>query len=102
MEESLKCNPPLNAVIKFEREDIIKQATASANRYANNCSLGPLDGVPVAFKDEVDVKGYETSVGTSFINQGVVAKIDATVVERLKEKGVIVIGKTVMHEVGFG
>ena len=51
--ESLKCNPPLNAIIKYDREDIIKQATASTNRYANNCLLWPLDGIPIAIKEIV-------------------------------------------------
>jgi Asp-tRNA(Asn)/Glu-tRNA(Gln) amidotransferase A subunit family amidase len=92
----------LNAIIKYEREDIIKQATASTNRYANSCSLGPLDGVPVAIKDELDVKGYETNVGTSFINRGITSEMDATIVKRLREKGAIVIGKTCMHEMGSG
>ncbi|GBB88907.1 hypothetical protein RclHR1_15500006 [Rhizophagus clarus] len=102
LDESLKRNPPLNAIIKFEREDIIKQATESTTRYANNCSLGPLDGVPIAVKDEVDVKGYETNVGTSFINRGVIAETDATVIDRLREKGAIIVGKTAMHEIGLG
>ncbi|RGB36788.1 Asp-tRNAAsn/Glu-tRNAGln amidotransferase A subunit and related amidase [Rhizophagus diaphanus] len=102
LEGSLNCNPSLNAIIKYEREDIIKQATASTTRYANNCSLGPLDGVPITIKDELDVEGYETNVGTSFINRGVIAKTDATVIERLREKGAIIIGKTSMHEIGFG
>ena len=102
MEESLKCNPPLNAVIKYEREDIIKQATESTKRYANNSSLGPLDGVPVAVKDEIDVKGYETNVGTSFINRGVIANTDAAIIERLRKEGAIIIGKSAMHEFGIG
>jgi Asp-tRNA(Asn)/Glu-tRNA(Gln) amidotransferase A subunit family amidase len=102
LEDSLKCNPPLNAIIKFEREDIIKQATASTARYANNRPLGPLDGVPIAVKDEMDVEGYETNVGTSFINRGVIAKTDSTIIRKLKEEGAIIIGKTCMHEIGFG
>ncbi|CAB5182826.1 unnamed protein product [Rhizophagus irregularis] len=102
LEESLKCNPPLNAIIKYDRGDIITQATASANRYASNCSLGPLDGVPVAIKDDMDVKGYETNVGTTFINRGASAQTDATIIKRLREKGAIIIGKTSMHEMAFG
>ncbi|CAG8565543.1 12226_t:CDS:10 [Funneliformis caledonium] len=105
IEETLdvtKCNPPLNAIFKYQRDDIIAQATASTERYANDCSLGLLDGIPIAVKDEVDVKGYETNAGTKFINHGNPAKDDATIIERLKEKGAIIIGKTAMHEIGFG
>ncbi|CAG8443463.1 amidase signature enzyme [Rhizophagus irregularis] len=103
IEESLKkCSPPLNAIIKYKRDDIIAQATASTERYANNSSLGLLDGIPIAVKDEIDVKGYETNVGTKFINYGNPATSDATIIERLREKGAIILGKTSMHEIGFG
>jgi Asp-tRNA(Asn)/Glu-tRNA(Gln) amidotransferase A subunit family amidase len=64
--------------------------------------LGLLDGIPIAVKDEIDVKGYETNVGTKFINYGNPATSDATIIERLREKGAIILGKTSMHEIGFG
>jgi Asp-tRNA(Asn)/Glu-tRNA(Gln) amidotransferase A subunit family amidase len=43
------------------------------------------------------MKGYETNV----INKGVVAKMDATLVEKLKKKVQLLSGKTSMHEIGF-
>ncbi|KAG9288655.1 hypothetical protein G9A89_006756 [Geosiphon pyriformis] len=85
----------------YDREDILKQAEASATRYAQRKSLGPLDGIPIGIKDEIDVKGYETRVGTSFINLGHKAQRDAFVVERLREHGAIILGKTNMHEFGL-
>lgn len=50
----------------------------------------------------MDVKGYETNVGTTFINRGASAQTDATIIKRLREKGAIIIGKTSMHEMAFG
>jgi Asp-tRNA(Asn)/Glu-tRNA(Gln) amidotransferase A subunit family amidase len=50
----------------------------------------------------MDVRGYETNVGTTFINRGASAKINATIIKKLREKGAIIIGKTSMHEMAFG
>jgi Asp-tRNA(Asn)/Glu-tRNA(Gln) amidotransferase A subunit family amidase len=50
--------------------------------------------------DEVDVEGYETGVGTNFINKGNPAKADAHFVALLRAKGAIIFGKSTMHEIG--
>nr|KMM72600.1 glutamyl-tRNA(Gln) amidotransferase subunit A [Coccidioides posadasii RMSCC 3488] len=81
--------------------DLIRAAAeASTARYKNGTSLGPMDGVPVAVKDEVDIDGYKRTVGT---------KLDYTnksggtswCVKKWEEAGAIVIGKTTMHELGL-
>lgn len=92
---------PLRVFIHFDREDLISQAEASAARYAKGQSLGPLDGVPVAVKDELDVAGMPTTVGTGFLGK-TPAQQDATVVARLRAAGALIIGKTNMHEIGIG
>ncbi|CAG8512296.1 9903_t:CDS:2, partial [Dentiscutata heterogama] len=89
------CDPPLY-------DDIMAQAEASTTRYNQDRPLGPLDGVPVAIKDEIDVSGYETHVGTSFINRENPTSRDAFLVKKLKDQGAIIIGKTNMHEIAFG
>ncbi|RIB02002.1 putative glutamyltRNA amidotransferase subunit A [Gigaspora rosea] len=86
---------------QYNKDDILAQAEASTSRYNNGQSLGPLDGVPVAVKDEIDVTGYETRVGTSFFNRGNPASNDACLVKKLRDQGAIIIGKTNMHEIGF-
>lgn len=76
-------------------------AEASTARYKNGTSLGPLDGVPVGVKDEVDMEGYKRTLGS---------KLDFTCksggtswcVKKWQEAGAIVIGKTTMHELGLG
>jgi Asp-tRNA(Asn)/Glu-tRNA(Gln) amidotransferase A subunit family amidase len=91
--------PPLRAVIAHRAEEIRAQARASSERWAQGRPLGPFDGVPVAIKDEVDMAGYPTTVGTRFLRQ--VAREDATAVARLRTAGALLIGKTNMYEIGI-
>lgn len=82
--------------------DVVRAAAAaSTKRYSAGESLGPLDGIPVAVKDEVHLKGYKRTLASKLdFSRG----IDATswCVEKLEEAGAIVIGKTNMHELGIG
>ncbi|HGY08576.1 MAG TPA: amidase [Oceanithermus profundus] len=91
-------NPKLHAFIAVNPDDVRQQAAASAMRWRRGEPLGPLDGVPVAVKDELDVAGYPTTVGTAFLNE--VAKKDATAVARLRAAGALIVGKANMHELG--
>lgn len=94
-------SPPLRAFIR-RTEDIARQtAVASAKRWKRGRPLGPLDGVPVAIKDEFDVAGYPTRAGTMF-RGSTPATQDAPVVARLRKKGAMIIGKTHMTEIGIG
>ena len=60
---------------------------------------GPLSGVPIAVKDEMDIEGEVTSRGTGAITER--APADSEVVRRLRAAGAIVIGKTKMCELGL-
>ncbi|CAK4086441.1 unnamed protein product [Aphanomyces euteiches] len=103
IDDSNQRSPPLLAFIKSNREEILKEAQESTERYARGKPLGVLDGVPIGVKDELDVVGYTTSFGTSFIGDiDGVATSDAIPVARLKKAGAIVVGKTNMHEIGIG
>lgn len=94
-------NPPLNAFIAWDAQSIRRQAAESTRRIAEGKARSLFEGVPVAIKDELDLEGYATSLGTGFLN-GEVARSDAFVVRRLKEAGAIILGKTNMHEIGIG
>ena len=96
---SNEASPPLRAIIASRSDEIVLQAKASAARFQAGQPLGPLDGVPVAVKDELDVLGYPTTAGTSFLKR--IASEDATVVQRLKAAGALIIGKANMHEIGI-
>ncbi|MBP6015576.1 MAG: amidase [Candidatus Promineofilum sp.] len=91
---------PLRAFRATNRDDLLTQARASAERHRAGRPLSMLDGVPVAVKDEVDQIPYGTTVGTSFLGKEPATE-DATVVARLRAAGALLIGKTNMHEIGI-
>ncbi|MEZ4471485.1 MAG: amidase [bacterium] len=92
---------PLRAVVAQRPDDLQAQARASAARWAAGAPLGPLDGVPVGIKDELDQAGYATRVGTRVLPD-TPAAADATVVARLRAQGALLFGKLNMHEIGMG
>ena len=100
LDESERHQPPLGAIVERDAADLRAQAAASAERYARGAPLGPLDGVPVAVKDELDQVPYPTHVGTAFLSERPAA--DACVVARLRAAGALLFGKAGMHEIGIG
>lgn len=90
----------LHVFIAQDEADVLSQAQASARRWAAGAPLGPLDGVPVAVKDELDMVPYPTSVGTRFLGHGPATE-DATCVHRLRQAGAVLLGKVNMHEIGI-
>lgn len=91
---------PLRAFIAVNREDVMRQARESTERFKAGKPLGMFDGVPVAVKDEMDMTPYPTTVGTSFLGK-YPAKEDSTVVARLRNAGALLVGKANMHEIGI-
>ncbi len=78
-----------------------RDAAAATERHARGAPLGPLDGVPLGVKDEVDAQGLPTRAGTVYLPAVPVPR-DATVVARLRAAGAVIVGKTVQHELGLG
>ena len=62
--------------------------------------LGPLDGIPVALKDNIDIAGLPTSNGLGGLAP--TATHDAEVSRRLRRAGAVVLGKLNMHEAALG
>jgi Asp-tRNA(Asn)/Glu-tRNA(Gln) amidotransferase A subunit family amidase len=91
---------PLRAFIAVDRENVLAQAKASAERWRAGKPLGLFDGVPAAVKDEMDVAGYGTTVGTKFLGR-TPASEDCTVAARLRAAGALLVGKANMHEIGI-
>jgi len=101
MESSNSRTPALNAMIAVNKDDVLEQAARSAERHKARRPLSILDGVPVAVKDELDLKGYPTFVGTSFLGNSI-KQVDSTAVARMRAAGALLIGKANMHEIGIG
>ncbi|NUP07713.1 MAG: amidase [Polyangiaceae bacterium] len=93
-------NRVLNVLVANDEERSRAEAKLAAERHANGQSLGPLDGVPYLVKDEVDVRGLPTRVGSLCESEEAKAA-DATVVARLARAGAVFVGKTVMTEWGL-
>jgi aspartyl-tRNA(Asn)/glutamyl-tRNA(Gln) amidotransferase subunit A len=76
-------------------------AAASDARYRAGKPLGPLDGVPISYKDVLSTRGITTTCGSRILEHWV-PPFDATVVERLAAAGVVPIGKSNMDEFAMG
>jgi len=92
---------PLRAFIAVNQEEVLRQAEMARKRIKSGHKLSIFDGVPVAVKDEVDMRPYQTTVGTAFLGTSA-AEEDSTVVARMRAAGALLIGKTNMHEIGMG
>src|ERR1019366_4704829 len=68
--------------------------------YRAGVAKGPLDGVCVAVKEEIDVKGLPRRFGTSFLPKDP-CSADATIVRRLRDAGALIVGTTPMTEYGM-
>lgn len=84
---------------------VLQSAAASTERYKEGRSLGPLDGVPCGVKDEYDMDGYRTTLGSANDYTPEVKEVDSMnswCIQKLLEAGVIIVGKTSMVEFGLG
>jgi aspartyl-tRNA(Asn)/glutamyl-tRNA(Gln) amidotransferase subunit A len=91
--------PRLNAFVTLVHEQARAAAKAAEQAVMDGATLGPLHGVPVSVKDQVDTAGIRTTHGSAIFAENVPARDDITVT-RLREAGAILIGKTRMPEFG--
>lgn len=98
-----RVNPQVNAIVTFVPEHALAQAKALDRRLARprTAVVGPLAGLPIAYKDLVPTKGIRTTRGSP-IFADFVPDQDAALVERLAAAGAITIGKTNTPEFGAG
>jgi aspartyl-tRNA(Asn)/glutamyl-tRNA(Gln) amidotransferase subunit A len=91
----------VHAFLTVLHEDARRQAAAIDGRIAAGDDPGPLAGVPVALKDNMCTRGVPTTCSSRILD-GWCPPYDATVVERLRRAGAIVIGKTNLDEFAMG
>src|SRR5262249_46782901 len=94
-------DPELRCFITVDREGALRAAAASRDRHAARRALGPLDGIPVAVKDNIDMAGLPRTAGTEAFRPRI-PRPEPPVVERLKRAGAVILGKLNMHEAAFG
>lgn len=91
----------INAFITKPDEGVIKIARESDNRIKEGKAKSEIDGIPIAIKDVIAVKGTRTTAGSKIL-ENFIAPYDATVVKKLKEVGAILFGKTNTDEFACG
>lgn len=82
-------------------ESALQSAMLSDHRRLNNKTLGPLDGVPIAIKDNLHIAGCSTYAGTKH-NFSTDLQGDAAVVTMLKNTGAVIVGKCCLDELAIG
>ncbi|MCJ7814134.1 MAG: amidase family protein, partial [Candidatus Atribacteria bacterium] len=91
----------IKAFIVINQEEALKQAKEIDAKVKNGEKLPPLAGVAVAIKDIIVTRGTETTCGSNIL-KGFIPPYNATVINRLKKAGAIIIGKTNMDEFAMG
>ena len=83
------------------RDRALKEAAAAADRAESDCLRSPLDGVPIAWKDLVDMQGERTTAGSDLFRDAGPVTQDAPVVQRMKAAGMVSLGKTNLTEFAY-
>ena len=94
-------NPELNAIVSLDEERAREGAAAADEATARKQHVGPLHGLPHAFKDTHDVAGWRTTYGSPLYADHV-PDADDLVVERIRRAGAVTIGKTNVPEFAAG
>ncbi|HTT56228.1 MAG TPA: amidase family protein, partial [Opitutaceae bacterium] len=91
----------LHAFNSFDEADALAQARAADARRAAGQARGPLDGIPIGFKDVIAVEGQPLTCSSRML-AGFVSPYDATVTRRLREAGAVLWGRLNMDEFAMG
>jgi amidase len=102
LEQINRVNPKINAIVaKLDDDKCLAQADVADQRAARGEKLGALHGLPFAFKDVEAAVGFPFTRGSPIYKDDMPSE-DAVLVERLRNAGVLPIGKTNMPEFGMG
>jgi aspartyl-tRNA(Asn)/glutamyl-tRNA(Gln) amidotransferase subunit A len=96
-----RLNPQLNAYITVTAEAALSRAAELEAAVQHGRWRGPLHGIPVALKDNIDTTGIRTTAASELFKDRVPSE-DAEVVRRLKNAGAILLGKANLHEFALG
>jgi amidase len=86
-------NPSINAVVDHRPEDVLAQADAIDAAIARNEDVGPLAGVPVTVKVNIDQQGFATTNGLK-LQRDIIARTNSPVIDNLRRAGAVILGRT--------
>ena len=101
LERIEKLNPRVNAYITVTADAALAQARALEAELASGKNRGPLHGIPIGLKDNIDTAGVLTTAASAVYAQRV-PTADAPVVTKLRDAGAVFLGKLNMHEFAYG
>ena len=93
-------NPAMNAVVNDLSETALEDARRLDEEFAKSGPVGPLHGVPITIKENIDQTGHPTPNGVAAF-KGLIAPADSPFVSNLKKAGAVVIGRTNTPEFSF-
>jgi amidase len=94
-------NGELNAIVTLDEENALRKAKEADNALANGASWGALHGVPVTIKDFLETANLRTTANYEPL-ANYIPQQDATVVQRLRSAGAIILGKTNLPKLSQG
>ena len=94
-------NADCGAFIRVGSEGALRAAREAEAEMAAGRAIGPLHGVPIGVKDNIDIAGLPTTCHSKILLDNV-ARADAAAISRLRAAGAILIGKQSLHEFAFG
>jgi amidase len=86
-------NPKINAVVDHKPEEVLAQAAAIDAVIARGEDAGPLGGVPVTVKVNIDQEGFATTNGLK-LQRDAIAKTNNPVIDNLRKSGAVILGRT--------
>jgi aspartyl-tRNA(Asn)/glutamyl-tRNA(Gln) amidotransferase subunit A len=101
LERIERVEPRVNAYITVTAEQALEQARAAEREIGAGRSRGPLHGIPIALKDNIDTVGVLTTAASAVYADRIPTE-DATVVTKLRDAGAVFLGKLNMHEFAYG
>ena len=101
LERIEKLNPRVNAYITVLADQALAQARLLEAEIASGKNRGPLHGIPIGLKDNIDTAGILTTAASAVYAQRV-PTADAPVVTKLRDAGAVFLGKLNMHEFAYG
>jgi amidase len=86
-------NPAINAVVEHRPDEVMARAEAIDAAIARGDDVGPLGGVPVTVKVNIDYAGYATTNGVN-IQRGILPTANSPVIDNLHKAGAVILGRT--------